>query len=101
MILTINYGDLQNIKEQLINDKNLDNEKIYNFIQDYKDTLDNMYKKKLVSNKTKTDYEYELMKFANDMLKKTRKSYHSLQHEYGGTIAGGIVSGLNDIRLIL
>ena len=41
------------------------------------------------------------MKFANDMLKKNRTSYHSLQHEYGGTIAGGVVSGLNDIRLIL
>ena len=54
MVLTINYADLQNIKEQLINGKNLDNEKIYNFIQDYKDTLNKMYKKKLVSNKTKT-----------------------------------------------
>lgn len=101
MILTINYADLKNIKEQLINDKNIDNKKIYTFIQDYKDTLDNMYKKNLVPNMSKTDYEYELMKFANDMLKNTNKSYKTLEKEYGDIAASRIVVGLKDIRLIL
>lgn len=101
MVLTINYADLQNIKEQVINDKITDNEKIYTFIQDYKDTLDNMYKKNLVPNMSKTDYEFELMKFANEMLKNTNKSYKTLEKEYGDISSSRIVVGLKDIRLIL
>lgn len=101
MVLTINYADLQNIKEQVINDKITYNEKIYTFIQDYKDTLDNMYKKNLVPNMSKTDYEFELMKFANEMLKNTNKSYKTLEKEYGDISSSRIVVGLKDIRLIL
>ena len=33
MILTINYTDLQNIKQQMLNDKITDNKQIYIFIQ--------------------------------------------------------------------
>ena len=101
MVLTINYADLQNIKEQVLNDKITDNEKIYTFIQNYRDTLDNMYKKDLVPNMSKTDYEFELMKFANEMLKNTNKSYKTLEKEYGDISSSRIVVGLKDIRLIL
>ena len=101
MVLTINYADLQNIKEQLINNRSLDEKQIYNYIQCYKDTLSHMYKNSLVPNKSKTDFEYELMNFANDMLKKTDKSYKALEKIYGGNITGSVVTGLKDIRLIL
>ena len=33
MVLTLNYADLQNIKQQIIADKITDNNKIYSFIQ--------------------------------------------------------------------
>lgn len=101
MVLTINYADLQNIKEQMINDKITDNKKIYTFIQSYKDTLNHMYKNNLVPSKSKLDYEYELMNFANDMLKNTSKSYKALEREYGGKISSSFVTGPRDIRLIL
>ena len=101
MILTINYSDLQNIKEQILNEKKLEDKKIYMFIRDFKDTLNNMYKKKLVADKSKTDYEYELMTFAKEMLNKTNKTYRALEKEFGGTVLNGISTGLNDIRLIL
>ena len=39
MVLTINYADLQNIKQKAIADKITDNDEIYGFIQCYKDTL--------------------------------------------------------------
>lgn len=101
MVLTINYADLQNIKEQMINEKTNDNERIYNCIQGYKDTLDNMYKKKLVPNKSKEDYEFELMKFACDMLKNTEKSYREIEKEYGYKTTKDYIVGPKDIRLIL
>lgn len=101
MVLTINYTDLQNIKEQVLNDKITDNKKIYTFIQSYKDTLDNMYKKKLVPNKTKEDYEFELMKFANEMLKNTDKSYREIEKEYGYKTTKDFIVSPKDIRLIL
>lgn len=101
MVLTINYADLQNIKEQVLNDKITDNKKIYTFIQNYKDTLDNMYKKNLVPKMSKTDYEFELMKFANEMLKNTEKSYREIEKEYGNKTTKDFIVGPKDIRLIL
>lgn len=47
MILTLNYGDLQNIRKKYISEKIQDKEKIYTYIQSYKDTLTNMRKNNL------------------------------------------------------
>ena len=101
MILTINYWDLQNIKEKMINDKITNNKEIYYLIQNYKDTLDNMYKKNLIPDKSKTDYEYELMNFANDLLKNTNMSYRELEKQYGMKTTKDFIVGPKDIRLIL
>jgi hypothetical protein len=101
MVLTLNYADLQNIKQQIITDKITDNDKIYNFIQCYKDTLSYMYKNNLNPDKSRTDYEYELMNFANDMLKNTDKSFKELEREYKFKTTKDYLINPNDIRLIL
>lgn len=101
MVLTINYADLQNIKQQMIADKITDNNKIYSFIQCYKDTLNYMYKNNLNPDKSRTDYEYELMNLANDMLKNTNKSYRELEREYKLKTTKDYYISPNDIRLIL
>lgn len=101
MVLTINYADLQNIKQQMIEDRITDNKKIYNLIQSYKDTLNHMYKNNLVPNKSKLDYEYELMNFANDMLKNTDKSYRALEREHMEKTASNFMIDPKEIRLRL
>lgn len=101
MVLTLNYTDLQNIKQQMIADKITDNNQIYSFIQSYKDTLSYMYKNHLNPNKSKTDYEYELMNFANDLLKNTNKSYREIEREYKYKTTKDYYISPNDIRLIL
>lgn len=101
MVLTLNYADLQNIKQQIIADKITDNDKIYGFIQCYKDTLNYMYKNNLNPDKSRTDYEYELMNLANDMLKNTDKSYRELEREYKFKTTKDYYISSNDIRLIL
>lgn len=101
MVLTINYFDLQNIKQQMIENKITDNNKIYNIIQHYKDTLSYMYKNNLVPDKTKFDYEYELMNFANIMLKNTDKSYRDIEKECGQKTTRDYITSPKDIRLIL
>lgn len=101
MILTINYTDLQNIKQQMLNDKITDNKQIYTFIQSYKDTLNHMYKNKLVPNKSKLDYEFELMKFANEMLKNTDVPYREIEKKYGLKTTKDYIVCSKDIRLIL
>ncbi len=101
MVLTLNYADLQNIKQQIITDKITDNDEIYGFIQCYKDTLNYMYKNNLNPDKSRTDYEYELMNLANDMLKNTDKSYRQLEREYKLKTTKDYYISPNDIRLIL
>ncbi len=101
MVLTINYADLQNIKQQIIADKITNNNKIYSSIQCYKETLNYMYKNNLNPTMSRTDYEYELMKFANDMLKNTNKSYRELEREYPYKTTKDYFISPNDIRLIL
>lgn len=101
MVLTINYADLQNIKQKAIADKITDNDEIYGFIQCYKDTLNYMYKNNLNPDKSRTDYEYELMNLANDMLKNTNKSYRELEREYKLKTTKDYYISPNDIRLIL
>lgn len=101
MVLTINYADLQNIKQQIIADKITDNNKIYMCIQSYKDTLSYMYKNNLNPNKSRIDYEYELMNFANDILKNTNKSYREIEREYKFKTTKDFYISPSDIRLIL
>lgn len=101
MVLTLNYADLQNIKQQMIADKITDNNQIYSFIQSYKDTLSYMYKNNLNPNKSRTDYEYELMNFANDLLKNTDKSYREIERESKYKTTKDYYISPNDIRLIL
>lgn len=101
MILTINYTDLQNIKQQMLNNKITDNKQIYTFIKSYKDTLNHMYKNKLVQNRSKLDYEFELMKFANEMLKNTDVPYREIEKKYGLKTTKDYIVCSKDIRLIL
>lgn len=82
MILTINYSDLQGIKRNLIDEKITDNNKIYSFIERYNETLNYMYKNKLIQDKSKKDLEEELMDFVGQLLKNTDKSYSQLEKEY-------------------
>ena len=85
MVLTINYSDLQDIRRKVIDEKITDNSKIYVFIESYKETLDYMYKNKLLQNKSKKDLEDELVDFASQILKNTDKSYNQLSKEYSKT----------------
>lgn len=101
MVLTINYSDLQNIKQQMLDDKITNDKKIYNSIQYYQDTLNYMYKNNIVPNKSKLDYEYELMNFANDMLKNTKKSYREIERIYGNKTTIDYIADSRDIRLRL
>lgn len=82
MILTINYSDLQDVKRKIIDEKITNNDKIYVFIESYKETLNYMYKNGLVQEKSKKDLEDELVDFATQILKNTKKSYSQISKEY-------------------
>ena len=60
-----------------------------------------MYKNKLVPNKSKLDYEFELMKFANEMLKNTDVPYREIEKKYGLKTTKDYIVCSKDIRLIL
>lgn len=101
MILTINYTDLQNIKQQMLNDKITDNKKIYSFIDSYNETLNYMYKNKLIKNKSKKDLEDELVDFASQLLKNTDKSYSQMEKEYMKNTDKSIYSDKSKIQFKL
>lgn len=82
MVLTFNYNDLQNIKGQLEQEKIVDNEKIYFFIESYKETLNFMYEQDLVKDLSKKDLEDDLIDFAKRLLKNTNMSYEQLERMY-------------------
>lgn len=84
MVLTINYGDLQNIKKNWINEKTSDKKKIYNHISDCKDTLTYMYKHNSVKGKSREDYEIELMEFAKSMISNTDIPAKELESKFSG-----------------
>lgn len=84
MILTLNYGDLQNIRKKYISEKIQDKEKIYTYIQSYKDTLTNMYKNNLVKGMSREEYEIELYEFANSMLSNTDISKREVEKTFNG-----------------
>ena len=64
-------------------------------------TYSHMYKNKLVLNKSKLDYEFELMKFANEMLKNTDVPYREIEKKYGLKTTKDYIVCSKDIRLIL
>lgn len=99
MILTYNYQDLQNIKEQMKKVKIKDEEKIYFFINSYKDTLSFMYKNKLVRNVTKGEIEKEIEDFASDMLHNTKKTYNELENLYKSRMNKRNIRNPKDIKL--
>ena len=101
MILTINYTDLQNIKQQMLNDKITDNKKINSFIDSYNETLNYMYKNKLIKNKSKKDLEDELVDFASQLLKNTDKSYSQMEKEYMKNTDKSIYSDKSKIQFKL
>ena len=84
MVLTINYGDLQNIKKNWINEKTSEKKKIYNYISDCKDTLTYMYKHDSVKGKSREDYEIELMEFAKSMISNTDIPAKELESKFSG-----------------
>lgn len=99
MILTYNYKDLQNIKEQMKKD-NIKNEKdIYFSISSYKDTLNFMYKNKLAKDLTKEDLQEELQDFASTLLKNTNKSYDELENLYKSKNTKNYIINSSDIKL--
>ena len=98
MILTLNYGDLQNIKEQIISKKETNKDEIYQYIKSYKDTLNNMYKKNLVKGMSREDYEIELMDFAKSMISFTNISKSELEKTLNGM---PLVLNNNSIKLWL
>ena len=53
MIFTLNYYDLQNIKEKLKQEKIKNTKKIYLCIDSYQETLNFMYEKNLVRDLSK------------------------------------------------
>ena len=86
MVFTYNYYDLQNIKEQLKQEKVKNTKKIYLFIESYQETLNFMYEKDLVKNLSKQDLEDDLQDFARSLLQNTDLSYKQLELLYNKNI---------------
>ena len=61
MVLTYNYGDLQDIKNKIQKTKKMNDEEIYASINSYKDTLNYMYENDLIINATKENLAYVLI----------------------------------------
>lgn len=99
MVLTYNYQDLQNIKEQMKKDNIKDEERIYFSISSYKDTLNFMYKNGLAKDLTKEDLQQELQDFASNLLQNTDKSYNELENLYKSRITKNYITNSNDIKL--
>ena len=99
MILTYNYQDLQNIKEQMKKDNIKDEKDIYFSISSYKDTLNFMYKNKLVQDLTKEDLQEELQDFASSLLKSTNKSYDELENLYKSKITKNYIINSSGIKV--
>ena len=74
MVLTYNYGDLQDIKNKIQKTKKMNDEEIYASINSYKDTLNYMYENDLIINATKENLENELQEFANKLLSQKKLS---------------------------
>lgn len=99
MILTYNYQDLQNIKEQMKKDNIKDEKDIYFSISSYKDTLNFMYKNKLAKDITKEDLQEELQDFASTLLKNTNKSYDELENLYKSKITKNYIINSSEIKV--
>lgn len=99
MILTYNYKDLQNIKERMKKDNIKDEKDIYFSISSYKDTLNFMYKNKLVQDLTKEDLQEELQDFASSLLKNTNKSYDELENLYKSKITKNYIINSSGIKV--
>lgn len=101
MVLTFNYNDLQNIKEQMNQENITNNQKIYFFIESYKETLNFMYEQNLVKDLSKKDLEDDLQDFAKRLLKNTNMSYEQLERRYKYDVATNNYFKPNDIKLKL
>ncbi len=99
MILTYNYQDLQNIKEQMKKDNIKDEKDIYFSISSYKDTLNFIYKNKLVQDLTKEDLQEELQDFASTLLKNTNKTYDELENLYKSKITKNYIINSSEIKV--
>lgn len=99
MILTYNYQDLQNIKEQMKKDNIKDEKDIYFSISSCKDTLNFMYKNKLAKDLTKEDLQEELQDFASSLLKNTNKSYDELENLYKSKITKNYIINSSEIKV--
>ena len=101
MVLTLNYGDLQNIKTQMKEDKIKSDKNIYCYIEAYKDTLNYMYANKLTQNLTKDDLESDLQDLAKSLLEKTTKTYKELEKKYKYDVMSNYYFKPNGIKLKL
>ena len=99
MILTYNYQDLQNIKEQMKKNNIKDEKDIYFSISSYKDTLNFMYKNKLAKDLTKEDLQGELQEFTSSLLKNTNKSYDELENLYKSKITKNYIINSSEIKV--
>ncbi len=99
MVLTYNYGDLQDIKNKILETKKLNSEDIYALINSYKDTLNYMYENNLIVNATKEDLENELLEFANKLLSKENLSYKKLDKKYHNKFFTNFFFNPNEINL--
>lgn len=99
MVLTYNYGDLQDIKNKILETKKLNAEDIYALINSYKDTLNYMYENNLIVNATKEDLENELLEFANKLLSKENLSYKKLDKKYHNKFFTNFFFNPNEINL--
>lgn len=99
MVLTYNYGDLQDIKNKIQKNKKITAKEIYSFIVSYKDTLNFMYNNNLVINTTKEELENELLEFTNKLLSQNKLSYKKLDEEYHNQFYTHYIIKPNEIKL--
>ena len=60
MILTFNYGDLQDIKKKMLKSKKINSKTIYICIESFKETLNYMYENNLLNNISKEMLEKDI-----------------------------------------
>lgn len=99
MVLTYNYGDLQDIKNKIQKTKKMNDMEIYASINSYKDTLNYMYENDLIINATKENLENELQEFANKLLSQKKLSYKKLDEEYHNQFYTHYIIKPNEIKL--
>lgn len=92
MVLTYNYGDLQNIKAKMGHINMNSTKEKYLFIAAYKETLEFMLDNNLAHSHSKAELEDELNNLVEKLLGHKNISYKELEQKYGQAVTTSYIS---------